>query len=158
MRFYIGLLFAVSILGCAQKEEFPIEPTLQYIGASKNKMKQSPILKDTVFLKLAFTDGDGDIGYLDGINRVFDLIITDKRTGKIYDQFIVPSLPQKGVNNGIKGTMDITLFTTCCILQPCDPFENQPDEKLPLEIYLKDRAGNKSNVVQIDNLTLQCKK
>jgi hypothetical protein len=150
------LVFAASmILGCAKKPELTVEPTLEYLGASKRLMKQSALLQDTTQLNFRITDGDGDLGDLDN-RRKFDVKIKDKRTGNIYDQFIIPEIPQQGANNGIVGTMRITLYTTCCILQPCDPFDNQPNEKLPLEIFITDRAGNRSNLVNIDDLTLKC--
>lgn len=144
------------VYACADRPNLSEVPTLEYIGISKKRMKQGRVNQDTTFLELKFTDGDGDIGYINAINRKPDLFIIDKRTGNQYDNYIIPSIPQQGTNNGIIGTMRVTLLTQCCTVQPCDPFENQADEALPLEIYLLDRAGNKSNVILVDELSLQC--
>jgi hypothetical protein len=156
----LGFLLACFFFyTCADRPDLSPIPTLEYIGSSKSTMKQSNLNQDTVLLSFKFSDGDGDIGYLEKdnqINKVPDLIVIDKRTNVKYDNFTIPPIPQQGTNNGIQGTMIITLLSTCCQINPCDPDENQSDEKLPLEIYLMDRAKNKSNVVQIENLTLKC--
>ncbi len=141
---------------CADRPNLTAIPTLEYRGISKRIMKQGRINQDTVLIELKFTDGDGDIGYTNSSLRKPDLFVIDQRTGNQYDNYILPTIPQQGTNNGIIGTMRVTLLTQCCTVQPCDPFDNQPDELLPLEIYLLDRAGNKSNIVQINELSLQC--
>jgi hypothetical protein len=152
-----GIVVACAfVYTCADRPNLTAVPTLEYQGVSKNKMRQGRINQDTVIIELKFTDGDGDIGYINASLRKPDLVVVDKRTGNPYDNYILPTIPQQGTNNGIRGTMRLTLLTQCCTIQPCDPYDNQPDEALPLEIYLLDRAGNKSNVVLVDDLSLQC--
>jgi hypothetical protein len=153
-----SIMIISSILGCVDAPDLSPIPTLEFVSVSKDMMKQGRLNQDSIILSLKFTDGDGDLGYLDSRDRKIDLFISDDRTGKLYDTYILPSIPQLGANNGILGTMQIKLYTQCCTLQPCDPAINQPDETLPLSIHIVDRAGNKSNVLKVDNLKLRCKK
>ncbi len=156
MRLLVLFFICCVLFQCADRPNLSNIPSLEYLGASKKIMRQGKLNQDTVFLKFKFTDGDGDIAYTDANNRKPDLIIIDKRTGVQFDNFILPSIPQQGTNNGIVGTMNVTLYTLCCKVQPCDPYENQPDEQLLLEAYIFDRAGNKSNLVNVEDLTLRC--
>lgn len=146
------------IIGCAKPPDLDVIPSIEYLGLSKNSMKQGSVNQDSVILTLKLKDGDGDIGFTGNENKTPDLFVIDKRTNEVSDTYIIPSIPQQGVNNGIIVTMDIILRTLCCKVNPCEPDPNQPDEQLPLEIYVVDRAGNQSNYVQINDLTLICKK
>ena len=120
-------------------------------------MKAGSFFNDSLVISLKLTDGDGDIGYVDEQLRKTDLFVIDKRTGVSFDTYILPKIPQQGSNNGIIANMKVKLFTQCCTVNPCDPDINQADEALPLEIYVYDRAGNRSNSVVIDAI-LECKK
>ncbi len=156
MKFVSIIVACFLLYTCADRPNLSTIPTIEYLGVSKTIMKQGRVNQDTVYIELKFTDGDGDVGFVNKNDLKPDLFIIDKRTGNQYDNYILPSIPQQGTNNGIIGTMRVTLLTQCCTLQPCDPFDNQPNEALPLEIYLFDRAGHKSNVALVNDLSLQC--
>lgn len=152
------LVLILIYAGCAKPPDLDEVPSMEYIAISKTSMKQGSVNQDSVILTLKIKDGDGDIGFTNDNNRTQDLFVIDKRTNFTYDTYIIPAIPQQGANNGIIITMDVVLKTTCCIINSCDPDPDQADEMLPLEIYVKDRAGNQSNSVAINDLTLICKK
>lgn len=149
-------LFTALTFGCIDVPTLEDTPTLKFISVSKSKMKQGRINQDSIIITLEFTDGDGDLGFIENEERKPDLFVTDLRTGNQYDSFIIPSIPQQGANNGILGTMRIKLYTQCCTQNPCSPDIDQVDEALPLEIYIVDRAQHKSNVVKVTGLALKC--
>lgn len=124
-------------------------------------MNQGRIKADSVIATLFFTDGDGDFG-TQSIGSDANIFITDLRTNEIYGTYKAPFVPEEGVGNGISGTIKIKMYSTCCVypqssgIDPCERTLLFPSNELPLEVYITDRAGNKSNVVKMGNLTLNC--
>lgn len=154
---FVIFIVALVIGSCAKAPDLSEVPALTLNGVSKNKMKAGSVNQDSVILDIKLTDGNGDIGYVDKDSRKPDMFIIDKRTNEPYDNYILPTIPQQGINNGIIAQMKVKVYTQCCVANPCDPDPNQADEALPLELYLVDRAGNRSNSLEI-SLMLECKR
>lgn len=144
---------------CADAPDFSEVPTLEYVGISKTELQQGSLNNDTLTLFLAFEDGDGDIGLEDTDNRT-DLFLIDRRTQDTAERIKSPFVPLQGAANGIKGEMSIRIFTTCCIfpdnIPPCQAPPQYPTNELQYDIILVDRAGNESNTVSTDIITLFC--
>jgi len=108
-----------------------------------------------------FTDGDGDFGSTT-TDTASNIFITDLRTNHSFRQYKAPFVPLEGAGNGVSGKIKIKVFTTCCIfttssgINPCTKTSLFPQNELPLEIYIKDRAGHVSNTVKADVLILDC--
>lgn len=158
-KYLIIILLGTTILACTIRPQFSDIPELTYTGLSANTMVQSSVLSDSIFLIFQFTDGDGDIGVADNQND-FDLIITDNRTGNVYDRYKTPFVPEQGASNGIEGTVQLKLYTTCCIfdetIPPCSAPPEFPVDSLSLDIQMFDRAGNASNIITTEFITLLC--
>lgn len=154
--FFILWLFGQS---CANAPDFSDIPNLSFTGLSKFELIQSSFNSDTLILFLEFEDGDGDIGRMDS-DFMTDLFIIDKRLNDTIDRIKTPFVPLQGAANGIRGTMQIQLFTTCCIfpdgIPPCQNPPQYPTNDLQYDIFLIDRAGNQSNTVTTDVITLLC--
>ena len=153
-KIYLYLVLAFCIISCGPEQINDIVPQISYIGMSKNVMNQGSLNNDTTFIFLTFSDGDGDIG---GQNTE-NIIVIDKRNDERYGSYSLPSLPQSG--KGVNGEVTIRLFTTCCIfpedIQPCETPPQFPNNELVLEIFFRDEAGNESNHVTTDPITLLC--
>ena len=114
--------------------------------------------EDSLYLNISFTDGDGDLGGNGKDNDSLNIFLLDKRSNQITERFRSPYIPEQGTRNGISGDMRILLFTTCCnVIPPCEKSLSKPIDTLIYEIYIKDRAGHKSNVIQAEPIFLQCK-
>lgn len=152
-------MLAATIFACTPSPQFSVIPELTYVGLSENSMEQSSVLGDSLFLYFDFQDGDGDIGISDNLNN-FDLTLIDNRTGNIYDRYKTPFVPEQGASNGIEGSVQLKLYTTCCIfdesIPPCSAPNNFPTNNLTLDIQLRDRAGNLSNIITTEMITLFC--
>lgn len=119
-------------------------------------------LNDSLYVRFSFEDGDGDIG-LRSDEEGNNVIMIDNRTGDQYGVFKTPILPDQGSSNGVKGEIELLVFTACCTYPPsipsCEP--NPPDEfaidTLTLTITLIDRAGNLSNAIVTDDIYILCK-
>ena len=144
MKLKLTIIFAVSFLGitaCFKTPEYPIEPVIKFVSYST---VQPYIIPDTGNIRISFTDGDGDLGKL-----------RNNDSGSLSR----PIIPQKGTTKAISGTIDIKLAgssgiglfdeSSCLLYQ-------HPYDTLIFEIYIKDRAGNKSNVITTPPLVVSC--
>lgn len=157
---YTLFLSIAMIIACTKPPDYSDTPEIDFISLSNNTMMQGSGFEDETTLTISFTDGDGDIGINDGDPTVY---FKDLRDGSEFITFFAPEIPEQGVGNGISGEMYIKVNTTCCIHPDpnqndgCDSdFSEYPTDILIYEVYIKDRAGNKSNVIQTDPITLLC--
>lgn len=157
------ILFAVCVtaLSCVRPPKYSEVPTLEFRSFSKDTMQQGVFSEDSVILVLYFTDGDGDFG-TPGQGTQKNIFLKDKRTNQTFREFKAPFVPVEGTGNGISGTISVKLFSTCCIypeatgIFPCELSEEFPYNELTLEVFITDRAENKSNTVVTPPLRLRC--
>ncbi len=145
--------------GCNNSPNFDDAPQIEFISFSKTSMSQSDLNQDSVFITLAFQDGDGDIGTgQNGITENF--IITDNRTGVPYEFFKIPDIVNMGLGNGIEGEVQMKLFTTCCVFPdgtpPCFAPPQFPTNEISFDIVMIDDSRNRSNVVTTPTIMLLC--
>ena len=156
MKNIFFVAFALVIVGfvtCIRPPDYPIIPKIAFVRMTKNTLKQGNASSDSLRLTLSFEDGDGDIGSGDSLN----VFLTDARqAGATPESFRMPLVPEQGAKNGISGEISILVYTTCC-LPFCGSFLNKPVDSLFYDVYIKDRAGNKSNVVRTPLIALRCK-
>ena len=147
------------VSGCIEPPDFAEVPKIEFVSLSKDTIRQGLFQQDSVYVTFAFEDGDGDIGREDDAeeNNVFFI---DTRSGQLDNSFGVPYIPPQGSSNGVEGTVEILLFSTCCIYSngqdPCTPSTIQPYDSVSYEIYMVDRAGNESNRITTPAITLLC--
>jgi hypothetical protein len=126
---------------------------------SKTTLTQSNLNVDSLFLTISFTDGDGDLGH-EATDTSRNIYIKDLRTGKFQDRFKSPYIPEEGIGNGITGTIELLLFTTCCLfpdnIPPCSAPAEYPLDTVIYEISMRDRAGNFSNKITTEPIILAC--
>ena len=152
------------VMACTQPPDYSDTPEIEFVSFSKTTMVQGfGVSQDFTYLTISFTDGDGDLG-TDTMSTVY---FDDTRTeGNDFLEYAAPFIPEQGTGNGISGEMTIKVPTTCCIhpdpnLAPdgCDAdFQGTGITKdtVVYEVYIIDRAGNKSNVITVEGLTLLC--
>ena len=160
--------FAVAtsflFITCSRPPEFPNEPIIEFIGLSKNTIIQSrssQLPQDTIEISFKFTDGDGNLGNADSVN----IILTDSRDG-FNHLFKIGEIAQLGEGKGIQGSIKLTLTNRsdtryfCCTFPntrlTCIPSTTYPKDSLYYSIKIKDRAGNWSNTIKTDNITILC--
>lgn len=151
-----GLLFVlvVVLLGsCLKHQDFPNRPDLEFIAFYANPAATS--IGDSLgFVKLRFTDGDGDLGLGDGDTLgvfhlgqpyYYNLFIRyfEKHDG-VYEE-VIPSvdlplnvrfkrLTATGGNGALEGTMDVGVI-------------GSPSDTVRYEMYIVDRALNHSDTI-----------
>lgn len=154
---FIIIIQLLVIMSCVRAPEYPIEPVIQWIGMSKDSIRQSSIVSsDSIRLSFSFTDGDGDIGDDDSLN----VFLIDERTGGIGQQYKIPFLAQHAGAKGISGEVSLTIRQTCCIYYngqlPCTPGVQQKVDTLVYRINIKDRAGHFSNTINTPLIKVLC--
>ena len=156
MKNILFVLLAVIVLGfvmCLRPPDYPIIPHIAFVRMSKNTMKQGNSSSDSLRLVLSFEDGDGNIGSNDSLN----VFLTDTRQpNSTPEPFRMPFVPEQGAKNGISGEISLLVYTTCC-LPTCNSPLNKAQDSLFYDVYIKDRAGNKSNIVRTPFIALRCK-
>lgn len=161
MRYAVLIIIVSSIITCVKPAEYPDIPSLEFVGFSKNTLNQSDIGGDTLLMTLKFTDGDGDFGTEDRKTEP-NIFVKDLRTNQTLRQYKAPFIPLEGTKNGVSGKINIVFLTTCCVfppatgITPCSKVPQYPKNDLSMEIYIKDRAGNSSNIVTTPPITLNC--
>ena len=80
----IGTLFLLQTWACHENNNFPVTPSLTFLGMEKDTLIQGFSAEDSIIIYLELKDGDGDIGFEsdDTINK--SVLIRDLRTGNIY--------------------------------------------------------------------------
>lgn len=156
----IGILIGLAVLvGCIDPPDYPNEPEIEFLSWSKNTMNQGDLNGDSVLIRLTFTDGDGNIGY-PASDPTPDIFVIDSRTGIIQDRLKMPEVPEEGTGNGINGELTLRIFNTCCFfpknIPPCTVTNMYPTDTLHYEIYIEDRAGNRSNTISTPMMILRC--
>lgn len=151
--FALLVVFIVGFVTCIRPPDYPIIPRIEFLSLSKNTMKQGNTPNDSLRLVLLFEDGDGDIGSNDSLN-VF--LIDARQANATPEPFRMPFVPEQGAKNGISGEISLLVYTTCCLPACGDP-NNKAVDSLSYDVFIKDRAGNKSNVVRTPVILLRCK-
>ena len=96
---------------------------------------------------LYFEDGDGDIGY-----GLYNLYLKDSRDSSIV-KMMIPTVPAEyAPEKGLKGFITFDYLAALLTMRP-DTAHLHTDT-LHWEIYMLDKAGNRSNTVNTDPLIL----
>lgn len=147
IRFFSALLTSALLLvffaGCNKKEE-PVSntPSIKFISMTPATATKNV---DEIKITIEYTDGDGDLG--ENTPDVKNLFCTDSRNDVTYE-YRIPQLAPTGSNIIITGQQVFNL--------PPQGFadDSHTTETTTYSIYVVDRAGNQSNTVQTNVLTI----
>lgn len=137
------LLALTVVSGCSKKEEAISDtPSIKFISMSPSAVTKN---NDKVVITIEFTDGNGDLG--DNTPDMKNLFCTDSRNNVRYE-FRIQQLAPDNANIAITGQQPFDL--------PAQGFvdDNNTTETATYSIYVKDRAGNQSNVIQTSALVI----
>jgi hypothetical protein len=137
------LLFAA----CNDAPVFPNEPEISFLNITPSVATQ--FNADEIQIKFHYQDGDGDLGYIgDPINNLF---LEDMRSAFTTDSarfvaYSFASLTPQARKPSIQGEFALVLTTP-----PWEPNE----EPLVFQIYIVDRAGNRSNTIRTSPIAVR---
>lgn len=101
----------------------------------------------TLRVTIDFEDGDGDIGF-----QSENLFFVDPRDSDTV-RYLIPTIPERfEPKRGLKGTLQVEVL--CATLVIKDTANHPENDTLIWDIYLKDQAGNQSNIIKSEALIL----
>ncbi len=157
----VALMTLFLVLSCTKPPDYPNEPVIEFLSMTKNTMVQGRSIDDDFLrMTISFTDGDGDLGSNNNEDTTKVYIADTRRDIPDIQPISIPMVPELGTGNGISGEATFVVNTSCCIYpipaSNCEPLAGFPTDTIFYEIYIVDRAGNKSNVVRADPVILLC--
>ncbi len=140
----VFLFLICSILGCTKESDelsFDLAPHIELLSISNDTIVE---FQESLSFSISYEDGDGDLGNPDAdINSLF---VQDSRLEN-EDEFYVQPLAPVGETISITGTLSIEMASTFVL-------GNGDSEVAVFSIYVVDRAGRKSNVVETEPITI----
>jgi len=100
---------------------------------------------DDIIITISYADADGDLG--ENNPDIHNLFVEDNRN-EIEYKFRIPELAPSGSAIAIEGNFNITINGTGIT-------DGTASQKVDYTIYVKDRAGNKSNTITTSKITIQ---
>ena len=147
-------LFFILLNACAPPPIFDETPALEWGHFTKDTVQQ---FSGQVSIVVKFTDGDGDLGSIEG-DSVPNMIIIDSRTDDTIF-YKIPYIPPQGAANGISGEIEVDLPLTCCIIPGypilCSDVPNTYDS-IVYKVQIKDQKDRWSNVIESSPLRVRC--
>ncbi|HHS95789.1 MAG TPA: hypothetical protein ENJ45_04300 [Phaeodactylibacter sp.] len=158
--FSVFVLLLLIVAACREPPDYPDEPVIEFVGMNKSTMVQGQLNNDQLQMTISFTDGDGDLGSNNNEDSTKVYLIDPRYDPPLTTTVTIPLVPELGTGNGISGEMTFRVFNSCCIYPglpiTCEPYEGYPTDTIVYSIYIIDRKGNKSNVIQADPVVLLC--
>jgi hypothetical protein len=169
-KVHIALLLSMLFFACREKPEFSNIPYIKYSGFDALTNREG---KDSVgFLRLYFTDGDGDMGlsasdtlppynkesayyynffidYYEKQNGVWTKVVLPPPfpgADSLTNNSRIPNLTPEGPNKTLEGEIKMQLFTN----NPFSTFDT-----IRYEVRICDRALNMSNTVRTPDFILR---
>lgn len=141
-KFIWILLIAIGVASC-KKEELVFEdtPSIEFISISPTAANE---FEEEVIVTVKYRDGNGDLGENDP--EVKNLFVTDSRNQVEYS-YRLQQLAPNGSDINIEGELDINLKVLSVVGEG-------NSESANLDIYIVDRAGNKSNIITTSSITV----
>jgi hypothetical protein len=144
-----GLILTLAMFGffsCSKNSKFSNIPKLTFNSFSVNNLMAG---KDTtIFAYIDFEDGDGDMGINDSNNLYFiDMRDTDT-VG-----YPIPVIEERfEPKRGVSGSIQVALLGSTLIFR--DTISTRKSDTIVWNIYVKDAAGNVSNLITTPPLYL----
>jgi hypothetical protein len=164
-KLYFFILSIILLSGCFQAPDYPEIPLIEYRGITGNTGLVDPT-GDDVKIVIYYRDGDGDIGI--DIDPTDTFQLKEATNGKLFlkqqrldcfgneivDTILIPPIPDNGSVKAIDGEIKILInnYLSC---KECSALKTQ--DTLSYEIFLYDRANNKSNTIVTDAIIFECK-
>lgn len=155
------IIILISVSSCFKIETYPPEPQIEFISFTMTDSVDSfnnPGLIGE--LRFSFIDGDGDLGFnqpgdtsTENISKTIFITAFTKTsgefvedTGRIPLNYRIPYFESNGNNKTLKGEI---------IVKDINHYPPYNGDTIKYKFYIKDRAGNKSNTEETQELVLK---
>ena len=142
MRSLTYILIVLLLFACKKDETLSVVPTIEFQSISPS-IAQEYI--DDIIITISYADEDGDLG--ENFPDIDNLFVEDSRNGIVY-HFRIPQLAPNENEISIEGNFNIKINGTGIT-------DESSSQQVNYNIYVKDRAGNKSNTITTSSITIQ---
>ena len=143
--FVFGILAGLILLAACEtvsdEPVFDLSPKIELVAVSSDTIVQ---FQDSLSIIIRYEDGDGDLG--NDNSEINSLFVKDARLEKEDEYYLAPIAPT-GSEVSITGTINLILGKTFIL-------GNAPQEQTTFTIHLVDQAGNQSNTIQTNPITI----
>ena len=148
----LPLLFL--LVACNNDPVFDIVPEISFVDISPGEVEMGA--PDGITVTIHFQDGDGDLGNLNEGDAAPNLFVRDARPN-IVDSlgtftYIIPDLKPDTRKPSIQGTIEISMDGPFLSRYLVPPFQGPAEEEVWFEIYMVDREGHVSNVIETSRI------
>ena len=141
MKNIIYLCAIVFLFSCEKEQVISDTPIIEFKSISPATVQE---YSDDIIITISYSDGDGDLG--ENNPDIHNLFLEDNRNGIVY-QFRIPHLAPDNNSIAIEGDFNITINGSGIT-------DESSSQQVNYSIYVKDRAGNKSNTITTSNITI----
>ena len=142
MRRLTYILIVLLLFACKKDDALSVVPTIEFQSISPLTAQE---YIDDIIITISYTDEDGDLG--ENSPDIDNLFVEDSRNGIVY-HYRIPQLAPNGNEISIEGNFNITINGSGIT-------NSSTSQQVNYDIYVKDRAGNKSNTITTSNITIQ---
>lgn len=130
---------------CIKPPDYAETPAIEFISVDKASVIEGA---DSVLIRFSFTDGDGDLGPVNDQDSTINLFLVDSRDEST-KPYQLPNLTPGGNIKAISGEVTVKVEGFSCQA-------GVTEDELTYKIYVKDRAGHKSNEITTTSLVIDC--
>ncbi|MBJ10479.1 MAG: hypothetical protein CMP66_03345 [Flavobacteriales bacterium] len=141
MKQLISIYILFFCIGCGNDETVSETPFLEFVSVNP---KQVQAFEDNLIFTIFYQDGDGDLG--ENNPDLHNLFLKDNRNDIVYE-YRIEQLAPDDANITIQGELNIELSGTGIT-------DGSQEQSTTFDIYVIDRAGNKSNTITSSNIII----
>ena len=144
INFFSAIVFlSLFVSACKKKDktESTTTPQITFVSISPSTAVE---YVNSITISFSYDDLDGDLGQNDP--NVTNLFITDSRNSVTYN-YRISQLAPDGSSIHIKGNLNAVIKSTAIT-------DNSVSQQVTYSLYIKDRAGNTSNTITTDAITI----
>ena len=142
MRKVTYLLFVISLIACEKEDSTHFFPEIVFESISPDSAQE---YSDSIVITISYSDRDGNLG--ENNPDIHNLFVQDNRNDIEYE-YRIPELTPSGSDISITGNFNIKINGTGIT-------DESSSQKVDYDIYVKDRAANKSNTITTSSITIQ---
>lgn len=142
---YLLIIILMLLTASCKKEALITDnaPQIEFVSISPSEVTE---YQDSITITISYSDANGDLGENDP--DIKNLFVTDSRNEVMYEYRIQQLAPDNS-EISIQGNLNINIKNAALI------DENASSETLTYTVYLRDRAGNDSNVITTSVITIK---
>ena len=136
--FYILLIL---FFACEKEGLVSANPEIEFVSISPTTVQE---FSEEINITISYLDANGDLG--ENNPDVKNMFVKDLRNGIEYE-YRIPQLSPDNSEIQITGNLEIIINGTGIV-------GGGISEKVSFEVYVVDREGNQSNVIETDEITI----